>query len=299
MKVATMSWINKPPAVTALLKTLLPCLVWLLPICTLHAATLNTQQVPSTFSVDFPQEYGEIVYQTDETAPANIYIIANAHRSAITGKNSAASLQAQLETFRIGEWLINRKQVELLLPEGFFGTLADTSPLRLSDNFLDTRVLQDSLSDTSVFTNAELLLHENYGIGLTQVEDRALYSQTRDRLHTSLAANTSLTAPVHRELAYLQKRRTATILQSVPAVVESARKQGTISAPNAMLTIGLSHLEDVIEFLKQGEISFSGLQTATRDYPPHNSNLELLERQLNVTVIVPRTLVKHRLTQRI
>lgn len=260
-----------------------------------QAAPENNNSLAWGVDVDFPQKFGEIVYQTNADASSQIYIIANGHRSAIRGVNAAHTVQAQVETFRIGEWLINQNRIELLLPEGFFGKMEEpTTGGDTISNLLDGKVLQDALEDTSLFVNAELLLHQNYGIFLDQIEDRSLYLYTREHLRSNLESEGRLSNVVKRDLVYLQKLRTASILQSVPAVIETAYQQGRISSPNAMLTIGLSHLDDIIHFLEVGEISIDALHTITRDFPAMESELELLKKQFGVTVIVPRTLVEQR-----
>jgi len=265
-------------------------LFWLLSGSALQA----TRQLPPPAApknrIDLPEIFGEIVYQT-EAADSNIYIIANGHRSAMSGSSTAEILQSQVETFRIGEWLINQSRISLLLPEGFFGEMPAKGGSPRTRNVLDNLTLQAALNDSSKFVNAELLLYKNYGIGLNQVEDRQLYRQTRDRLHTSLNPGTALSSANRVELAYLQKLRTITLLQAAPAVVNSAYKEGKIATPNAMLTIGLSHLDDLIAFLRAGEVNIESLHTSTVNFPARQSALELLKRQVCITVIVPRTLV--------
>ncbi len=234
-----------------------------------------------------PERFGSVVYASEGPAAAHLYIIANGHRSAISGASTAQTLQAQIETFRIGEWLIRTKRIELLLPEGFFGEKAKTSGADPRREQLDNQELQAALTQSTSFVNAELLLHRNYGIGLQQVEDRALYRQVRDLLRRS-----RFTSDAGRELDYLQKLRSAIILKRAPAVLAAAYRQERIPAPSAMLTIGLSHLDDLIAFLRAGEIKLDGLQTGVTSFPPQRTALELRKQQLSVVVIVPRALAK-------
>ncbi len=259
---------------------------------TLQAAPEGSPPQAPRAQLPLPEHFGEVVYQTQTRAAAgtNLYIIANAHRSAISGVSSAETLQAQLETFRIGEWLIRQSQIELLLPEGFFGTL-ENSLAGGALSQVDNQTLQAALDDDSLFANAELLLHENYGICLDQVEDRKLYLLTRDRLRSTLAPEAILSPALSHELAYLQKLRTANFLQRAPSIIASAYRQGRISSPRAMLTIGLSHLDDLIGFLKAGEIDIAALQTAQNNFPALATELEVIKEQVGVTVIVPRSLI--------
>jgi hypothetical protein len=260
----------------------------------LEATPLMSPAERTRSEVQLPEALGEIVYQTKAAASQHIFIIANAHRSAITGANAGDSVQAQIETFRIGEWLIRQNRIDLLLPEGFFGQMGKADVAGERKRLLDRQTLQAALKDTSKFMNAELLLHNNYGIGLEQIEDRKLYRRARERLRASLESQPGIFQANRAELDYLQKLRTATILQSAPAVIESAYQQGRIAAPNAMLTIGLSHLDDIIAFLKAGEVSIAAMPADIRNFPALGADLEVHKKLVGVTVIVPPILVARR-----
>ena len=261
----------------------------LLPAAIVRAEPRSAPSAPAV-NLDLPATLGRIVYQTPEPAARRIFIVANGHRSALSGANAANIVQAQLETFRIGEWLINRRQVGLLLPEGFFGAMAET-PVDPAHTPPDNPSLRASLLDRSRFVNAELLLHRNYGICLEQVEDPALYRSARENLRLSLFADETVATRSRLELAGLQRRRTAAILQSAPAAIDKVLAQDGGAGGNAMLTIGLSHLDDIVAFLEAGAIDIAPLHTARVDFPAETSELELLKRQVGVTVIVPHSLV--------
>ena len=270
---------------------LLISLVCLLGGRPLQAAAPAEQSPGFAAEVELPAELGTIVYRTPGASSSTIYIIANGHRSALSGANQPKVLQAQIETFRIGEWLLSRNRIALLLPEGFFGEMVAVDGAEADSRRLDSRTLQTALTDTTHFVNAELLLHEKYGIGLEQVEDRQLYLDVRDRFASSRRGGGDFSFTLFSELAYLQKLRTASMLQTAPTVIAAAYRQGRIAAPNAMMTIGLDHLQDMIAFLQAGEIDMAGLRTAERFFPPQHGGLELFKRQVGVMVIVPRALL--------
>lgn len=239
----------------------------------------------------FPEQLGVIVHQTQASAASQIYIIANGHRSAIDGANTTETVQAQVETFRIGEWLINQKRIDLLLPEGFFGELGPSTEIDMKNVPLHDRELHDALADTTHFVNAELLLHDKYGIGLKQVEDRSLYLNVKELIRSSLNATDKFSFANYFELVQLQKQRTAHLLQKVPVVLAEAYQQGRIAAPNAMLTIGLSHLEDIISFLETGEIEMMGRQSASKESSLHQTEHKLIKPRIGITIVVPRSLM--------
>lgn len=268
-------------------------------ICMVCGSTLQVEAnavYPQTFSSisDFPEQFGEIVYQTTKEARSRIYIIANGHRSAVNGASNTRILQAQLETFRIGEWLINQNRIELLLPEGFFGEWLGEKPENDIWSSLDNQLLMEKLANTSVFVNAEVLLHENFGIGLNQIEDRTLYRQSRDLLRLSKLTSNLISSEVLLELDYLQKLRTVNLLQKAPEIVDAAHNRGQISLPNAMLTIGLAHLDELIAFLEADEINLEELITSSYAFPSLKEKLNLQNRNIGITVIVPNSLLAHR-----
>lgn len=237
-------------------------------------------------------EYGKVIYRTDSNAPSRLYIIANSHRSSATGANGSATLQAQIETFRIAEQLIRQQQVDLLLPEGFFGSRSKQLLATKTIPPIDQDVLAQRLVDTTVFTNAELLLYESHDVSLQQVEDRPIYNRTRDLLHSGLNGNSLLVPGYAQKLDYLQKLRTATILQrSVPALLGNPQQQDTATAHNAILTLGLSHLDHIITYLNAGEIRIQAPLTGGHSFPSIHEQLELSKAPVDVTVIVPRSLL--------
>ncbi len=266
------------------------CSFWLLSGSSLQAAESADASLLPAAQVSFPEQLGTIVYQTQPEASSRIYIIANGHRSAINGANATDTVQAQIETFRIGEWLIKQNRIELLLPEGFFGAMGRSGAIDATKSPLDNQTLQDTLADTTHFINAELLLHEQYDIGLEQVENRQLYRDVRDRLGSQLQAGAAFSFSHDSELAHLQKLRTAYVLQAAPTVTAAAYQQGRIAAPNAMMTIGLSHLKDIISFLEAGKIDF-GQQTEGSASPLRDTDLEPIKKHVGITVVVPRTLM--------
>lgn len=265
---------------------LLFCLV---PATPLRAVSVATPP-PATAAV--PPTFGRTVYRQHAESPFQLYIVANSHRSSVTGANGGKTLSAQADTFRIGQWLIERKMIDLLLPEGFFGREDGLiTPLRRAKG-LDAATLAEKLADTSHFVNAELLLHRQFGIGLYQVEDRRLYLQTRAFLHAGLRSGVNLAPSFDGDLAYLQERRLAAILQNIPGAVETACRQGHLASSKAMLTIGLAHLPDLIRFLQAGKIQIPASHADGNAFPSFSAPLAL--RNLGVTIIVPQSLLKDR-----
>jgi hypothetical protein len=265
-------------------RALLSLLVGLLPVLLPPAAAAETIALPS--------HLGKIVYRQNPSSPIQLFIVADSHRSSLTGANGLSTVQVQLETFRIGAWLIDREQVELLLPEGFFGRwqgAAAAPSARLDDATLLAR-----LADTTTFVNAELLLHRHFGVALAQVEDRELYRRTGQLLRAGLESGAVLDPGYEPTLSYLQQRRLAAILQGAPAAIEAAFRQGGIDRPRAMLTIGQAHLGDLLRMLRGGEIHIPAPQPGNALFPPFHQTLELCEKGIGVAVIVPSTLAERR-----
>lgn len=257
-------------------------LVWLLSGANALAAKIT----------DLPAEFGTVVYQVNHEAPTQLFIIANSHRSAVTGTNGTNTLQAQIETFRIGEWLIRRQQVALLLPEGFFGSWTVDQPAAFSDAGFDGATLARWLEDSSGFVNAEMLLHKYYGVDLQQIEDRELYRNVIESLSAGSEGAGEMGSVIDDRLEYLQKCRSAAILQGVPAVLAQANRRGYGAPASAMLTIGLAHLGDIIEFIESGEVQIPAMRTSGADLPAVQGPLDLFKNSTGITVIVPHSLVE-------
>jgi hypothetical protein len=265
--------------------------------CLLCGSPLQAGQVLSAgagaaLTSGFPSDLGKIVFRQNTDSPCQVYIVANSHRSPITGANNAFTVQAQIETFRIGEWLIRERQLGLILPEGFFGKWDSADVVWERMTLFDGKILEDKLADSTVFINAEILLHQNYGIGLRQVEDRELYGTVKKTLYGGLKNGAVLSPSYGRELEYLQESRSAAILQRVPGVIEAEFGEGNMMMPRVMLTIGLAHLDEIVKFLKEGEIQIPIPQTSKNDCQVFGPELELLKKKIGVTVIVPQVLIE-------
>lgn len=239
-----------------------------------------------------PNEYGRVIYQKNQDATNQIFIIGQSHRSGLNGKNGQHTVQAQMEIYRIGEWLIRQKKVELLLPEGFFqkGIVHNDAQGRPFLNYvpdtLDTDRLRSLLQDTRQFVSADTLLSAQYPIRLGQVEDEELY-QTVSRLLRKIGnPNADLNRALFEQLNNYQRKRTAIMLQNIPVAVESVFQRGDIENKHAIFTIGMAHIADILELLdsKTGKIAGNGdlLSSPAFDL-----------REYGVTVILPKSLAEY------
>ncbi len=245
-------------------------------------ASANAIQTP--FTNELPAEYGQVIYQSKPLSAQRIYIIGQSHRSSLTGKSGPRTIQSQAEIYRIGEWLIEQKNVELLLPEGFFkrsssAQASQRNSAAMARFSLATAALKEQLGNPEQFVNADLLLGSNYNLCLGQIEDERLYRDIgqvlaklqRDRNFATLC-----------DLNRLQEQRTLKILQNIPHAVENAFQAGQISSRQAIFTIGLAHIKDIIAML----------QTPAAPALPEQLESALpWEEDYGVTIIIPRSLL--------
>jgi hypothetical protein len=257
------------------------------------APVLAGSQKPA---LPLPSEFGEVIYQREGEGDSHVYIICQSHRSARTGDNGANTVGVQSEVYRIGEWLIRNKNVGLLLPEGYFRR-GNSQPVLQPVAFeakrtgkqklsFDDDALRAILSDTSRFANADKLLSDSYDISLQQVEDRELYHSILDFLFRT-DRKQGLDANEIRILSHLQEKRSAVMLQAIPAAINREMQQGGISQPKAIFTIGLAHLSEVMRFLNEGKIEISSPQPSNA---VEKGELKLLQENYGITVILPRSL---------
>ncbi|MGK2905184.1 MAG: hypothetical protein ACSLFH_02400 [Desulfuromonadales bacterium] len=247
----------------------------------------------SAIEQGLPNEYGRVIFQKNQDATNQIFIIGQSHRSGVNGKNGQHTVQAQMEIYRIGEWLIRQKKVELLLPEGFFqkGVVQNDAQDRPYANYapdtLDSERLRSMLQDTRQFVSADTLLSDQYPLRLGQVEDEELY-QTVSQLMRKLGnRNKDLNRANFEELNDYQRKRTAIMLRNIPFAVESVFQRGDIENKHAIFTIGIAHIADILEFFhaKTGKI-------AGNDDLLSSAAFDFLEEGYGVTVILPKSLAE-------
>ncbi|MFA5515699.1 MAG: hypothetical protein WDA20_05370 [Desulfuromonadales bacterium] len=255
----------------------------------------------STAGVDdnggLPHVLGEVIFQTPGENGKQIYIIGHSHRSSISGANGSHTVKAQAEVYRIGEWLIHNKNARLLLPEGFFKkspaiaikTASYQEPDSLPELVIDNLELEEKLADTRVFVNADILLKKNYPIQLQQVEDADIYRLVGDYLRMASEADSEVGPLIDLELSYLQEVRSAAMLQNIPVAIEQEFELGNITDRQAIFTIGMAHVDEIVRFLRHGRIEIKAPGGAA-ERPDVDSVVHLLDAGYGVTVILPRTL---------
>jgi hypothetical protein len=248
-----------------------------------------------------PAEFGSVIYSCNEGSPNQLFIVGISHRDIATRRNGATTVQAQVEVYRIAEWLIRNRGLGLLLPEGFFSedrVASRTRPVYSlpdrSRTFLDAVTLEARLGDDMKYVNAEMLLSERHAIQIRQVEDFDLYAEVISRVKSLEKNRRDAFASlfIQADLDYLQDRRTAVMLQKIPDIIDYEYSEGTISSKEALFTIGLAHISGIIRYLEQKAIAIqSPAFTAFEDY---TAEVNLLNKDFGVTVIVPRSLASDR-----
>lgn len=248
-----------------------------------------------------PFYLGKSIYHSNENSPNQLYIIGMAHRDTFTEANNDHSVTSQIEVYRIAEWLINNEGVELLLPEGYFmnseaihsSEKRDTTTGERSSH--NAAALRERLQNDNVYTNAEMLLMENWGIQSRQVEDEDMYNAVKTG--TLLLADKSIdeyeALYVMSSITYLQARRTAVMLQNIPDVINDEFSGRRITSKKAIFTVGLSHVFDIITYLENGQITINS-PAFHASYNDYFSELKLLQDNYGVTVIIPKTLAENR-----
>jgi hypothetical protein len=245
-----------------------------------------------------PAEYGEVIYQREGNRDSHVYIICQSHRNAKTGGNGSNTVGVQSEIYRIGEWLIRHENVGLLLPEGYFKrdkaepvmqpAAFNPQQTRVQRFSLDDAALKAILSDTSRFASADKLLSDSYDIRLQQVENQELYHSILDFLFQA-DRKQGLNEKDIRVLSYMQEKRSAGMLQAIPAAISRELRQGGISQKKAIFTIGLAHLNEMIRFLHEGRVEiYSPLLNSS----VASGDLKLLQENYGITIILPRSLAE-------
>ncbi|MCC6346396.1 MAG: hypothetical protein IT388_04340 [Nitrospirales bacterium] len=203
--------------------------------------------------------------------------------------------------YKIAEWLIAQEGVQLLLPEGLFKRKPESDErMMLITSVLDEKrgnsfsfqAVKERLSNNSVYLNAEMLLKEYHGIHTRQIEDRALYEAVGECLNRLEDAAVDMTeaALLREELCYLQEKRTAVMLQKAPEIIEEEFHRGTLATRKAIFTIGLSHIADIIRYLREEEIKIYAPLLSRVGTDDYTEAVHLLREQYGIAIIIPKTL---------
>ncbi len=247
-----------------------------------------------------PEAYGEVIYRHQGPGPNHLYIIGIGHRDAITHRNGRKTARVQAEVYKTAEWLVRNKHVELLVPEGFFENGAGPTcrydpPLRRDGlKGASLKRLEKCFADERNPTHAGMLLLRNHPLRVKQIEDRALYDGALAclvRLEKN-KNNPSTALPIELELKYLQERRTASMLQRIPEVVNAEFRNGNIRQKQAILMIGLNHLSEIIQYVNAKKIELCPPAPTSREQETETADLNLLREEFGITVIIPRTLAR-------
>jgi hypothetical protein len=252
-----------------------------------------------------PAQYGEVIYQTNEKGPHQLYIIGTAHRDSLTCLNGSLTPRVQAEVYKIGEWLIDQRGIELLLPEGFFKNGSKkvskekaqaVRAKKRSPEGMDIKTLEERLSTNKTYVNAEMLLIRDHSLRVQQIEEKGLYDAVGNGISKFVNSGKDLCdyTAQKSELDYLQERRIAAILQNIPERIDEEFRQGNIHDRKALFTIGMSHLPRIIKYLNEKRI------TIPSPLPPSNKSddglgeLNLLKGNFGVSILIPRTLADDR-----
>lgn len=261
----------------------------------------HSPSLSESFIFQVPGKYGEVIYQSNEKSPNQLFIIGLSHRDTLTLLNGKKTSKVQAEVYQIGDWLIHHQGLELLLPEGFFSEKATKTEVEKIKSELEKskciglpemRAIEERLADNRAYVNAEMLLNENHRLRLRQVEDEKLYATVREGILKIINAGKDSCdfLTLKSELDFQQDRRTAALLQRIPAIVDDEFQEGNIKSKKAIFTIGMAHIHKIIEYLNEGRINLCSPLSTSNKSENYVADLNLRKEDFGVSVILPRTL---------
>ena len=268
------------------------------------AATGDTSGHHAGVSVlSLPSHYGKVVYISHEKSPDTLYIVGISHRGSHSRLNGSDTAKTQTEVYRIGEWLNRNLNLDLLLPEGFFGSGGPSTPICPVSRVqpLDEASLERALADNSHFLNAEMLLMQHLHMPAGQVENRKLYDEILSRITRMESHPNDIVSCLSLEMQIdgLQEKRTAVLLNNIPSVIESEFENGAIKHKNAMFTIGLNHIKAILHYLKDTKNTPQKSASSPSRENPLFTDPGLKYSGFNVVVIIPHTLIEDQQVLRI
>jgi hypothetical protein len=262
-------------------------------------------QASDGVELPFPAKLAKILYQQNPDSEQQIYIVAQSHRSAITGINGSDTERVQAEIYRIGEWLIENRGVAVLLPEGYFRDQAipsSTASFNRQKNINDRgstpsdTALLGRLLSTDHHVNANMLLHADFDVALRQIEDRDLYTSVC-RLLRELTDETVADhdlPDLAAALSYQQKKRSAVLLGNIPAVLSEGIEREKFCSKNALFTVGLTHIKEIIQYLLNGQARINPVPGVSDTFSGYYCDLNALKNNYGITILLPRTLADNK-----
>lgn len=250
-----------------------------------------------------PDRLARIVYQEKPESKQKIYIVAQSHPSALTGENAADTLQVQAEIYRIGEWLIENRGIGVLLPEGYFQKETKGASIKTrcgrevvrDGRALPDATLLDRLAATDHFVNAGLLLHDDFGISLRQIEDRGLHANVCLLLGELVQPEPDDNLPaIAAALDYQQKKRSAALLRNIPDALAAGADDQERFRGNALLTVGLAHLKEMVAFLRNGKTVVDPFSRGAERSKGYCCDLAQLKNNYGITILLPPTLAQNK-----
>ena len=186
------------------------------------------------------------------------------------------------------------------MPEGFFqkspSKIEKVQPGTEKKNNcpeLDIKVLEQMLSDNEAFVNAEMLLRKYHLLRVQQVEEERFYNDVSRSIQKLIdsGSNACDYLVVKSELDYLQDKRTAAMLQRIPEIVDNQFQQGNIKSKKAIFTMGMSHLNKILQYLDENRIRIYSPLLAYNKGKDYIEDLNLKKENFAVFVILPQTLL--------
>ena len=136
-----------------------------------------------------------------------------------------------------------------------------------------------------------MLLMRDYHLLAQQVENQKWYDAVGSSIRQlARTMNSSDRYFLKLKLDYQQERRTAAMLQTIPEIVNLEYQQGGIKGKEALFTIGLSHLGQIIKCLQDGEIRVCPAFSGSDENEDFVAGLNLLRENFGVSIILPRAL---------
>lgn len=274
---------------------------WLLTLAILLLFLVNVAQSFAETSLNIPSECGEVIYQHRGKGPNQLFIIGIGHRDVFTLLNGRNTSKVQVEVYRIGDWFIHNQGAALLLPEGFFKNkkakvekeiLKSKSEKSTCTELSDINVLEERLADNRTYVNAEMLLKEGHRLRTEQVEDEELYGAVcKGIFELDRKTNSHDFFLLKSELDYLQEKRTASMLQRIPEVIDEDFRQGNIESRKAIFTIGISHIPGIIKYLSENRITIYSPPFTSKKNKGYTAELNLAREGYAVSIVIPRTLM--------
>jgi len=254
--------------------------------------------------------YGQVIYEKNPGLEKRLYIFGQEHRFGGINSSDTTSL-VQRDMYRLGEYLVKKKEVRIFVAEGINynpfsreeSVHKELVRMQIEREFSSGIVQKlDSMTDVQIHN----ILKSNFNSSSAPVLLSLAYETTPHKLilrggddkffydiagfyieKLIFGTEQKERDKVMQGLNYTSEARSAKMLQYAAKIVEEEQVSRKDLRPQACVSIGLAHIDEMIEFIEKD----TAIIPAVDRMPSLDIPLNLTKTGFGVTIVKPNSLL--------